>query len=405
MRISSVLLAGSLGANVALLAVIAIGGFSGDAPARPATVVATGAKPAAAKATGADADLWAEVKEGDLPAQVERLQAEGFPPAMVRAIIAAQVRESFAARRKALDGSNDAAYWLPPNRDPNTQAALRALAREEQKILKDLLGSNPENNTATQLRRQVPELPADKIDQLASIRERYDEMRSDLYANIRGTMLPDEREKMNALEKAMHNEFAAVLTPQELESYDMRTSNTASQLRYNLTAFDVTEQEFRALYKLQSAFDEQFNSYNGVANEEQRRARTEGQKALEESIKAALGDQRYADYQRANDYNYRTTSQLVARLELPPATTDQVYALQKDFSDRVSALRSLPPPERAGQLATLATEAEAKLTATLGARGYEAYKQYGGSWLRMLQPPEVRAPGAATATMRLVPGR
>jgi hypothetical protein len=404
MKTSSLLLAGSLAANVALLAVIAVGGMSGDERSRSATPTMASPKPASTGSAGADADVWTQVKNADLHSQVERLQAEGFPPSMVRAIIAAQVRESFAARRKALTATNDSAYWLPPNRDPNTQAALRALGREESKMLKDLLGPDPENGAANQLHRQVPELPADKIDQLGSIRERYDEMRSDLYASIRGTMLPEEREKVNALEKAMHNEFAAVLTPQELESYDLRTSNAASQLRYNLTAFDVTEQEFRALFRLQSAFDEQFGLYTGPTTEEQRRARSDGQKALDENIKAALGDQRYAEYQRANDYNYRTTSQLVARLELPPATTDQVYALQKEFTERMNALRTVPPAERASQVASLATEAQTKLTASLGARGYEAYKQYGGSWLQALQN-QARPSGAVPAGLNFVPGR
>ena len=36
----------------------------------------------------------------------------------------------------------------------------------------------------------------------------------------------------------------------------------------------------------------------------------------------ALGADRFAEYERATDYNYRQTSQLVARLELPPAAAD-----------------------------------------------------------------------------------
>jgi hypothetical protein len=320
------------------------------------------------------------VHQEDWRAQVDKLQAEGFPPAIIRAILTAQVRESFAARRKALEGAENAAqYWLQPNRDPATQAALRALAREEQKILKDLLGPSPENSLAATLRRQVPELSEDKLDQIAQIRERYDEKRQDLYANVRGSILPDEREKMVALDKAMRNELASVLSPQDLESYELRVSNTANQLRYELTAFDPNEQEFRALFKLKSAFEEQFSGAVGPLAEDQRRARMDAQKVLDENIRAALGAQRYTEYQRATDYNYRTTSQLVARLELPPEATNQVWAVQQDFQQRT---RTIPPAERAA----LATEAQAKLTAILTPRGYEAHKQYGGQWLQMLQP-------------------
>ncbi len=408
MKISTLVLALSLAANVALVAVFVAGGNS----AHPTATVerASVARAAPAKAA-VNAETWSALQNEDRRAEIAKLQAEGFPPAVIRAIVLAQVMESFAARRKALEGASDTAFWLPPSRDPNAQAALRALYREQGKLLKDLLGPDPDNSTAAQLRRQAPELPADKIDQLAQIRERYDEQRQDVYANFRGgSLLPEEREKIAALDKAMHTEFAGVLTPEELETYDLRTSNTANNLRYNLAAFDATEQEFRALYKLQSAFDDQ---YNGLVmagmSDEQRRARMDAQKTLDQNIKLALGDERYADYQRATDYSYRTTTQLVARLELPPETTNQVYAVQKDIQQRVTALRtdrSMSMDDRNAQIAALATEAQTKLTAALTPRGYEAYKQYGGNWLQMLQPrPMPQAGAVSTGTLILSPGR
>src|SRR5207244_972841 len=101
-------------------------------------------------------------------------------------------------------------------------------------------------------------------------------------------------------------------------------------------------------------------------------------------------------------------SQLVARLELPSETTNQVYAMQQDFQQRVGAIRgntSLPVADRNAQFANLATEAQTKITALLGSRGYDAYKQYGGQWLQQLQSPRAATPGATGGTMILTPGR
>jgi len=79
-----------------------------------------------------------------------------------------------------------------------------------------------------------------------------------------------------------------------------------------------------------------------------------------------------------------------ARLDLPPETSTQVVTLQKDILQRATsaqAMRDLTPDQRAAQLVVLNQEATAKLTQTLGARGFDAYKATGGGyWLQMLQP-------------------
>jgi hypothetical protein len=389
MKLSTALLAVSLALNALLLAFLGAGIFSPS----PTTAAANGrgvptpaATAVAASTTARDA--WNEVHATDLAAQVARLRAEDFPPAVIRAILTAQIREQFAARRKAIEAAEaEQPYWLPM-RDPKTQAELRALARDEQKALKELLGPDAENNIAAALRRIMPELSPEKIEQLAQIRERYLEQRSALYANVSGPTLPDEYEKINALDKAMRGEFAAVLTPQELEDYNLRDSRTAVQLRNNLAAFNPTEQEFRTLFKLQSAFDEQYGQMGPGMSSDQMRARSEAQRQLNEQIKAALGGERYADYQRSTDYNFRRTTQLVARLNLPPETANELYALQQSVQQQAMDARRMAtsPSERTAQLSALATDAEAKLLAKLGPSGLEAYQQYAGSWLNNLAP-------------------
>jgi hypothetical protein len=219
----------------------------------------------------------------------------------------------------------------------------------------------------------------------------YDDKRSEIFASA--VVYNIDRDKIAALEKAQHDAIARVLTPQELENFDLRNSNTARQLRYDLGAFNPTEAEFRTLFRLRQPFDEQFsNSFSGVMppSQEAMRQRSDAQRLLNEQIKAALGPERGAEYQRTTDYNYRQTSLIVARLELPPETTNSVFAVQQDLQQRARDTmmnRSLAPDARTQQLAELQQEATAKLTPLLGgASGFEAYKQYGGSWMQMLQP-------------------
>jgi hypothetical protein len=398
MKFSSLLIAVSVAANVALVSVLITGLTQDSTPpsATPESRVST-ADQKQADAASAAAGLWAEMRSDDPREQAAKLRADGFPESMVRAIVAAQIRAGFAARRKAIEAAQgERPYWLNTTPDPAAMAALRALDREEQKAIKDVLGPDPENGMLAALRRQLPDFPGDTLDQIAAIRERYDQQRSEIYSSVRGPggMLPDEEAKLEALEKAQHAEIAGVLSPQQLEDYDLRMSNTANQLRYNLVAFDPTEQEFRTLYRLQSAFDEQWGMFRGNQSEEQMRARSDAQKLLNDQIAGALGPARYADYQRATDYNYRRTTQLVARLNLPPETANNLYTVQKEFEQRRNDLyRSGGSASAPTQGAVLQQEAVARVTTILGdAKHVEAYEQYGGSWLRNLAPQRPRAP-------------
>lgn len=407
MKIFPVLGLLSLTANVALLGVLAYAAFQPQAaPARAVAVEKSTPAPKRAK-PAPSVGAWSELSSTDLAAQRDRLLAEGFPPSALRAILAAQIRDQFAARRKAIETNlANAPFWKNPTMDLPTQAQLRALAKEEQKALKDLMGSDPIYSHAARLRREFPELAAEKIDQMAAIRERYDELRQDLYGTgFRGTLTPTERDKMNALEKAMHQEFASVLAPAELENYDLRTSNTANSLRYSLSNFGASEAEFRALYRLQSTFDEQHRYTGGTMSQDQQRARSDAQRKLSEDIAAALGAERYADYQRASDYNFRQTSQLVSRLNLPPETATTLYAVQKNIEERRNAIYRDSTPESRSQmtqkLTVLAAEATTRVNAILGGNqtATTAYKQYGGSWLTNMVP----RPAPTTGTTRLAP--
>ena len=404
MKASSIVLGLSLLANLVLVGAVVRGVMRNPSSDRPPPNPAPAPTVAAPMTTDA-VNAWSELRADDLKEQAEKLRADGFPPSMVRAIVAAQVRAGFAARRKQLETAlGQQPFWRPADVDPTIAAAQRALMMEEQKAIKAVLGSDPVHGQAASLRRQFPGFADETIEQLAALRERYDEQRMELYSGIRGPggRLPDEQAKMDALDKRMRAEIAGLLTPNEFEEYDLRTSNVANQLRYDLVAFNATEQEFRSLFKLKSAFEEQFGVFRGGASEEQMRARSEAQKQLNDQIKLALGPERFTEYQRGTDYNFRQTTQLIARLNLPAETANTLYAVQKDFEQRRNDLYragSGPPGTPAWdnmvqQATALQKEAVARVTPVLGnAQNIQAYKQYGGAWIDSLVP---RPPPTAT---------
>lgn len=395
------LLAASIGLSLLLIGIL-FAGYGGKANHIPAPVLTV--HPAPTK-PAVDVDTWTTLHTDDPGAMVQRLREGGFPPEFIRAIMAAQLREAYAPRLKALDPEVDKRpFWKNHTIDPKVQIAQMQLHREQQKALRALLGADAdprENMNALYQGLRFDSVPPEKLSDVQQLLREFEEARSDIYSSGGGVMIgPEIQKRVEALQKEHHAALGRVLTPPELEEWNLRNSDTARSIRYQLSAFNPSEEEFRTVFKLQGAFEELFPRVMSPSSPEEQQRRGEAQRQLTEQIKAALGPVRATEYERANDFNYRQTMQLVARLELPAVTTDQIYEVQKDIREKMNTvMRSSPAPaEREPQLAQLATEAETRVTSILGARGFEAYKQYGGSWMQSLRPRP--APNAAPA-----PGR
>ena len=418
MKLPSLLLIGSLAVNAAVLTLYftkSPAAVSGDSKARsadgaPAAASARSGAIGDGKSPAADANdplqqAWAELQNGDLKTLVARLKAAGFSHAMIRSIVAAQVNEQFSARRKELLGlQEEQPFWKSQRngfRDPKAMAAMRELNKEQAALMKSLLGTDAlgGDEALAWQRRQFGNLAPEKLTQLQSINSDYSELQQEIYAKSNGIMLPEDREKLAFLEKEKMADIMKTLSPQEYEDFQLRSSPTANRLREQLATLNVTEAEFRAIYKIEAEFDSQYNFRNGPPSPELMRGRSDAQKQVQAQILAALGPERAADYKQATDQNFQQVNRLVTRLELPPATTQQVVALQQDIQNRARAVqtnRDLTPADRNAQLSALQQEATAKLSTTLTPRGLEAYKQNGGYWLEGLKPrPMPTAPGGA----------
>ncbi|MBI5769436.1 MAG: hypothetical protein HZA93_16700 [Verrucomicrobia bacterium] len=381
-----------LGASLLLNAALGVLVLAGSAAAPPTTPAA---RPAATRATlpAIDATIWPTLQAGTLPELVRNLRQAGFPPEVVRAVAAGRIEEIFAARMKALfPGSDQLPFWKNLPSDPAFLAASAKLNRERQVALREALG--PDADPGDPMRdllqgRRVDGLPPDKATEIRRILGEFDDKRSEIYAT--GTSSID-REKIVALDRTQREAIARVLTAPELEEFDLRNSNTARSLRTDLFAFNPTEEEFRTLFRLRQPFDEKFSFSSGMPSPEVMRERNDAQRLLNEQIKAAFGAERYAEYERTTSYDYRQTSQLVARLELPADTTRRLWDVQQAFQQRRAELyRGVSTAEdRAAlnaRLATLQTEALAQVTPLLGStRAVEAYRQYGGMWITNLVP-------------------
>jgi hypothetical protein len=169
----------------------------------------------------------------------------------------------------------------------------------------------------------------------------------------------------------------------------MRTSTSGNTIKNRYGNAIESEAEFRKIFELQKAFDETYSreALAGRITPEVLRARTEAERQLDAKIRAAVGEDRYAELRRAADPDVRTLDALANRLNLPAATTESVLASRDTYavaSQQIANNASLPIPERRAQIQTLAAEAKSKLAQALGSEAADAYMQR-SPWMNMLQ--------------------
>ncbi len=404
MKTAPLLLALSLAVNAAL-AFVAVNRSTHwvDFAAKP-TAVANAPDPAAAAAAKREAllaagkidpELWNDIAHGDLRDVAARLKAEGFPPSLQRAIVAALIADRFVARHKEL-GQLIATqpWWYQLNGSPVGSKIIQMrqqIAREEKDALEQILGPDPgaTDYRRAQRLRQYGDLPPEKQTELERITSDYNELMQEVRMASQNILLPEDREKLAYLDKEKRADIVKLLSPEELFEYDLRSSPSASTLRYQLSAFNPTEDEYRALMKLQLAFDAQYPSGETMTMD-QRRQRSEAQPKLTEQARDVLSPERFAEYQQKTDPAYVSTNALVTRLQLPDTATADLVAVQKDITKRATDVRqdrSLSSDQRAAQLAALASEGQVRVGTIVGDSNLPAYRQSAGYWLNNLRPP------------------
>lgn len=407
MNPSVLLLLVSLAANGALVAALVFRAAppspaaNGAAPA-PRALAAAGpasTRPAPAGANVPGTTVWSRLRTDNLDELNRRLRAAGFPPREVRMIMARMIEERTSAERSALVGKpEDTPYWKSTGNatNPELQRRMTEIHRESGALYYKYV-SGPDSlvddeDARIAARRRFGNLPLEKLQQLTALEHDASDLQMQASNNMAGPMSNEARQAARetylALEREKMAQIAKVLSPAELEQYELR-SNQAAGLASRLTAFRPTEEEFKVIYALEKASREASAETAMGIPVPGPALRGDQREAYEAQIVAALGPERAADYLELGKAGSDMLPLLIARLELPLSTLGTINAVRSDINRRASAVledRSLTAGQREAQLAALAQEADEKLSATLGSkRGYDAYLDMKGDWVRAIR--------------------
>lgn len=262
---------------------------------------------------------WHAVESEDYRKYIANLRAIGCPEETVKDIVIADVMKLFAARsRQRRAGERTLKYWetdevgIAAKKMAGTRRQEDPLfAKEMGRLLHDLLGINFPHELERYLGAQssgdgkLSFLPEAKRARVLALVAEFDWRRGQILEGSAGLGQFDAGSELRRLEMERLEELRAILTPQEMEEFEMTTSETGERLRSLLVGFHPTEGEFRGIFLLQKAFAEKWEG-DGAWGSRTQEERVTAEAELERDIRRVLGAARFADYQRSQDSVYRS---------------------------------------------------------------------------------------------------
>ena len=184
--------------------------------------------------------------------------------------------------------------------------------------------------------------------------------------------------------------IATMLTPDQKTEYDLRNSPTAANMRLQMDGFDPSEDEFRDIFAVRKNFDDEYGVVPGSnVSASDMESRQFAEQEMNKQIRDSLGDDRFQDYLRQTDYDYKSISKITERQGLGDNISAQVYEMKGGAEELAREIRmntSLPIEERQMQLGQIRTETSRSIESLMGGQGAVALQgQAGGrNWLNNL---------------------
>lgn len=324
---------------------------------------------------------WSALESTDYHVYLANLRAMQCPEETIRDIITADVRKHYAQRRAALPRPPRAEFWRAQSPDEKTalaafQSHAAALEREEEGVLSQLFGAD----WRARMARQNPELdfdehiygtiPADKRQKIRAILADYERAQS-LADDVQASQLKHDLDRR----------LAEVLTPAELEEYRVRNSETAESLRTLFANAPLDRETFLAAFRVQKQIDDLSEVPAGPGDASALDARADAREQLEAQLSTVLGEQRFAEYERAQDPKYQDLVRVSQEQNLAPEAPVAAYETLQQ-AEEVTREIQLNPALNKQQEAQLIQQVDRQVESTfesvfgkeVGARVYDQFR-------------------------------
>lgn len=329
---------------------------------------------------------WRSIESREYRQYIANLRNIGCPEQTVRDIIIADVANLYAAKKRSLAQARP--YWSTPvlvtKTNEDTYAMGRArLAEEERRLIFDLLGVDLEaerdktSGDDTELSSRLAFLPPEKFATVRALMSGFQRREAGLTAGFGVKVSEDQFAQVRALRAEQRSQLEQILSPTEMEEFDLRTHPRADTLRTRLLGFNATPEEFKTIFNLSRSVDEKYPILSGDNWEAMERRKVDLAE-LDAKIKAALGPGRADEYARSWSADYRRMTILAESYNLPLGTANTLYDLNRQLDQAVQQVRldsTMDLSSRRAAEQKMRTEAAQKIGALLGPAAMADYRR------------------------------
>lgn len=322
----------------------------------------------------AGAFRWHQLESSDFQQYMANLRGIGCPEETIRDLVIAEVNKLYAPKFAALMAqAQHYDYWKPASKKSRESLGkqLEALRMEKRELLKTLLGIDSDPN------EQWANVTVDELVEQGRFAFLSSEKQKLLHEILARYELNGDTDPRRTREKR-REELAQVLSPEELYQFELRDSNAADSVRSRFGQADLAEAEYRKLYDLRKAYEDEVGAIADNSDPEKMRKRSEARKVLDEAYKTALGEERMKEVSRQQDPGWRSLAQVGQQFNLDQQTLDRAYEFQQIAGDQMGKLLSdpnLPRDERRNAMDLINAELQRNLAGILGQGAYDAFQK------------------------------
>jgi hypothetical protein len=292
---------------------------------------------------------WAEVESIDFAAYIANLRRIGCPEKTIRDIIVAEVNDLFAERMAREINLPEQKWWLPePDMDAleSGMDQLRTLEQEKAILLTQLLGvgwdaqrtmagGNAIRFDGAVLSKLSPDTKS-AVEQIESSARRA---RAETEERARQDGRVADPAEFVELRQETRRQLAAILSPEQLEEYLLRYSQTADQMRDDLRGYSADADEFRRIFRARDSFDQQIAALNPADSGTAVR-RAELERARDEALRQSIGPERFAFYQLSQSPAFRHAQEQAEQSGAPPEKVVPIYRINQVVQQEVARIQS-----------------------------------------------------------------
>jgi len=366
----------SLGVNLVLA--IGLGVRTTGTHDKPA-VPGTEASAAAADGAQAKGGAGVSLSPDDQPRAVrDALRSAGVSETLVRQFVTTAVW----AKHHREETQKARAEWWKMRNNPNQlvpipAATVRAVNAEVRALVGDTINDQ-------ELAGRLAFLPEATRAAAGRILEDYDEMASELSADMMNFQMLEDQKRQELLTQERNRDLQALLTPEEFAEVTLLQSPAGQRARMVAGQLDLTEAEFREVVKIRQEAD-RLAASNPTSTWIQSQ---EAEKRFEAQLTQLVGEDRMREQSLKNSRDYEMLQKAQARLGLSQETVDGVLAQRDHVRDATTEIlaSSGTAGEKREALKKLAAGVKTEVTRLLGPAAAEGYfMQNGMPWLRDLE--------------------